>query len=64
MMKQHNSSFLVPPDADEFIFNPIRATSCTNGLIGIKVDRDAILGVFKELAIDGWKYKFDFGYLV
>jgi hypothetical protein len=62
LMKQHNSSFLVPLDADEFIFNPIRAG--TNGLIGIKVDRDAILGVFKELAIDGRKYKFDFGYLV
>jgi hypothetical protein len=64
LMKQHNSSFLVPLDADEFIFNPIRATSGINGLIGIKVDRDAILGVFKELAIDGRKYKFDFGYLV
>jgi hypothetical protein len=64
MMKQHNISFLVPLDADEFIFKPIRATSGINGLIGITVDRDAILGVFKELAIDGRKYKFDFGYLV
>jgi hypothetical protein len=64
LMKQHNSSFLVPLDTDEFIFNPIRATSGTNGLIGINVDRDAIFGVFKELAIDGRKYKFDFGYLV
>jgi hypothetical protein len=64
LMKKHNSSFLVPLDADEFIFKPIRAPSGATAPIGINVDRDAILGVFKDLTIDGRKYKFSFGYLV
>jgi hypothetical protein len=34
-IKATSCTFLVPLDADEFIFNPVCATSGTNGLIGM-----------------------------
>jgi hypothetical protein len=64
LMKKYNDSFLVPLDADEFIVNPIRSPHNDDVRLGIRVDRGHILTVFKNLLIDGRKYKFDAAYII
>jgi hypothetical protein len=54
VMKGHYDKFLVPMDTDEFI---VRASG--NGTIEqISIQRESIVDVYRNLTIDGRKYKF------
>jgi len=57
VMKKYNDTFLIPLDSDEFIM-PFAPDNTVDR--HVTVDRDELLSAFKELPIDGRKYKFQF----
>lgn len=54
-MKRHNDTFLLPLDVDEFVV-PVSSSK------DLAVHRTRLLNAFRNLPIDGRKYKFAFSY--